>query len=401
MNKLESIFEKFISNSSIFLNHEALRHDFIPDELPHREEETLKFAEILAPSLRGLKCSNLFIYGKTGTGKTAVTHYVLRQLQKKSLKLNRKLHVCYVNCRTTGTEYRILSSMCSTIGVKIPFTGLATAEVLNRFKTYLNELNTSFIVVLDEIDVLVKNHGDDMLYVLTRINEELSQSKVSIIGISNDLYFKDMLDPRVISSLSEEEIVFKPYTAEQIKDILLQRVKLAFQPNSFPESILNFCAALAAAEHGDARRALDLVRVAGEIAERRGEKIVREEHVQEAQRKIEHDRVVEVLNSLPLHSKILLYSAYILSKDSNEATTGSLYDVYKVLCKKFDVEALTQRRVNSLLTELIMLGIVDGKIVNLGRYGRTKKIRINVSQEIFKKTLFTDERLKFLETSRK
>ncbi len=401
MNKLESIFEKFINKSSIFLNHEVLRHDFIPDELPHREEEILKFGEILAPSLRGLKCSNLFVYGKTGTGKTAVARYVLRQLQKKSLELNRKVTICYVNCRTIGTEYRILSSMCSAIGVKIPFTGLATAEVLKRFKTRINDLNVSFIVALDEVDVLVKNHGDDMLYALTRINEELSQSKVSVIGISNDLYFKDMLDPRVISSLSEEEIVFKPYTAEQIKDILLQRVRLAFQPNSFPESTLNFCAALAAAEHGDARRALDLVRVAGEIAERKGEKIVREEHVQEAQRKIEHDRVFEVLSSLPLHSKILLYSAYMLSKNNNEATTGSLYDVYRVLCERFNVEALTQRRVNSLLTELAMLGILDARIVNLGRYGRTKKIRVNVSEETFKKVFSTDERLKFLGLSGK
>ncbi|RLI03918.1 cell division control protein Cdc6, partial [Candidatus Bathyarchaeota archaeon] len=121
----------------------------------------------------------------------------------------------------------------------------------------------------------------------------------------------------------------------------------------------------------------------------------------EAQRKIEHDRVFEVLSSLPLHSKILLYSAYMLSKNNSEATTGSLYDVYRVLCERFNVEALTQRRVNSLLTELAMLGILDARIVNLGRYGRTKKIRVNVSEETFKKVFSTDERLKFLGLSGK
>ena len=392
VDKLESLFERLVKESSIFLNHEVLRHDFIPDELPHREDEMLRFGEVLAPSLKNLKCSNLFVYGKTGTGKTAVTRYVLDRLWKKSLTLSRRVYVCYINCRTVGTEYRTLSAMCSTIGVRIPFTGLATAEVLKRFKLSLENLGSPFIVALDEVDVLVRNYGDGMLYALTRINEDLKRSRLTVVGISNDLYFKDMLDPRVLSSLSEEEIVFKPYTAEQIRDILLQRVKLAFYPGSFPDSTLNLCAALAAAEHGDARRALDLVRVAGEIAERSGAKIVTEEHVREAQRKIEHDNVFEVLSSLPLHSKMLLYVLYIEGVNQ-EITTGRLYDFYKNLCKKIGVEVLTQRRVGGLLNELSMLGVINTQIANLGRYGRTKRIRINVPVKTLEKVFFEDPRL--------
>jgi cell division control protein 6 len=124
------------------------------------------------------------------------------------------------------------------------------------------------IAVLDEVDALVKQKGDTLLYELTRINEVLMHSKVALVGISNDLRFKEFLDPRVLSSLSEEEIVFTPYNAEELKDILQHRSNLAFNENVIDNGTLSLCAALAAAEHGDARRALDLLRVAGELAEK-------------------------------------------------------------------------------------------------------------------------------------
>ena len=219
---------------------------------------------------------NLFIC------QTAVTKHVLDRLVGKSSTASKKVRVCYVNCRKAGTEYRTLSSMCSVVGVKVPFTGLATAEVLSRFRRGLENTRSTFIAALDEIDVLVRGYGDGIMYKLTRINEELRSSRLTVIGISNDLYFKDLLDPRVRSSLSEEEMVFKPYTAEQIKDILSQRIRLAFRLGGLPDKALNLVTALAAAEHGDARRALDLLRVSGEIAERGNASAVREEHIREA-----------------------------------------------------------------------------------------------------------------------
>lgn len=394
MDKLENLFEKCMAGSSIFINHEILRHDYIPMEFPHREIEILKFGAILAPSLNEKKCSNLFIYGKPGTGKTAITRYVLDRISKKSIESNKRVKICYINCRVAGTEYRTISMMCSDVGVQVPFTGLATAEVLDRFKDGLDNLNSTFIVALDEIDMLVREYGDALLYKLTRINGELNSSQLIAVGISNDLYFKDMLDPRVHSSLSEEEIVFKPYTSEQIKDILLQRIKFAFIPNSLPDATLNFCAALAASEHGDARRALDLLRVAGEVAERNNVTVVSEGHVREAQCKIEHDRVAEVLNSLPLQSKIILYVLYIKEFESKHSvTTGDLYITYQKLCEKLAVNVLTQRRISGLLNELNMLGIIQTQIANLGRYGRTKKIQINVPQKTLKNVFLNDPRL--------
>ena len=391
MDRLECLFERLVSESAIFTNYDVLHHDFIPTYLPHRDDETLQIGAVLAPTLKNYKCSNLFIYGKTGTGKTAVTRCVLNRLMKKSLEIGKKAFMCYINCRTVGTEYRIITAMCSAIGIKVPFTGLATAEILKRFKDNLNSRSMPFIIVLDEIDLLVRNYGDGILYTLTRFNEEAKYAKLTIVGISNDLYFKDLLEPRVLSSLSEEEKIFKPYTTGQIKDILYQRSELAFKPGALPESTLNLCAALAATEHGDARRALDLLRVAGEIAERNGEPRVQEEHVRAAQQKTDHDRVYEALKSLPLQSKILLYLISTQRLD-NELSTGSLYNSYNILCNEFGIETLTHRRVSSLLSELTMLGIINTQIANLGRYGRTKKFKINVPHNTLKEA-FAEENL--------
>jgi cell division control protein 6 len=177
-----------------------MRHDYIPKKLPHRDEQINCLGGIVAPVLRGSPCSNAFIYGKTGTGKTAVTKYVLNMLSSKSQELGASVGVCYVNCRLAGTEYRVLSSLCEALDVKVPFTGLAVGEVFDRFKEGLDLQKKIFIVVLDEIDALIKVRGDTLLYELTRVNETLRHGRTSIIGISNDLRFKEFLDPRELSS---------------------------------------------------------------------------------------------------------------------------------------------------------------------------------------------------------
>jgi len=265
------------------------------------------------------------------------------------------------------------------LGVDVPFTGLATAEVLSRFRLTLENQKRFLVAALDEVDSLVMVHGDVFLYQLTRFNEGLRNGRLSIVGISNDLRFKERLDPRVLSSLSEEEVVFKPYTAPEIQDILGDRAKLAFVSGALEASALGLCAAEAAGEHGDARRALDLLRVAGEVAEREGDRAVSDVHVKKAQRKIEEDRVSTVLGSMPLHSRFVLWGAYLVSKTKTDsAVTGDLYEVYAELCKQSTVEPLTQRRVSSLINELDLLGLVNARLVNRGRYGRTKKVSLGV-----------------------
>ena len=388
---LDTVFEKFVKSTALFKDREVLRHDYLPEKLPHREEQIRLLGQTVAPVLRNARCSNIFIYGKTGTGKTAVAKYVLSHLETKAKEYGAPVRFCYVNCRMIGSEYRIFASLSQNIGLSIPFTGLSVGEVFDRFRNGLDSSRTIFIVVLDEVDALIKDRGDGILYELTRINETLHRSKVSIIGISNDLRLKELLDPRVFSSLSEEELVFRPYDASELHNILLERSKLSFHDHALSEAALNICSALAAAEHGDARRALDLLRVAGEVAERQGATVVTEDHVRKAEKHIEHNRVVDALQNLTMHSKLVLLSVYRLSKTS--ATTGNIYDVYSDICGDLGVGLLTQRRLGSLINELDAMGLLNAKVISMGRYGRTKKIRLEISRTLLKEVFSSDDRL--------
>jgi len=387
---LSDVFERFLSGPHIFMDREVLRPDYIPSHLPHRKDEIIHLGKILAPSLDGVRCSNILIYGKTGTGKTAVAKYTLERLARKGEEIDASIRSSYVNCRMAGTPYRVLANLCHSVDLEIPFTGLATGEVFDRLKNTINGRRLFLICVLDEIDALVKDCGDSLLYELTRINEGLEFGKLTIVGVSNDLKFKDLLDPRVLSSLSEEEVIFKPYTALELKDILEERAEAAFIKGRLTNGALNLCSALAASEHGDARRALDLLRVAGELAEREGASGVSEEHVRWAQEKIEKDRVVEVLTTLPLHSKIVMLGALLLKKGTREnCTTGDSFEVYKEVCSRLGVDHLTQRRVSGLINELDLVGLINARVVSFGRYGRTKRVNLGIPEqalvEVFKR----------------
>jgi cell division control protein 6 len=197
---------------------------------------------------------------------------------------------------------------------------------------------------------------------------------VTLIGISNSLTFKDKLDPRVRSSLSEEEAVFNPYTVEQLRQILYERSKLAFGEGAISDAAINLCAAMAGREHGDARKAIDLLRVAAELAEREGAAKVDEKHVRAGQDRIEKDAPFVALKNAPAHHKLVII-AVIKSKNG---ITGEVYDLYLSLCKHGEQKPLTQRRVTQIISELELLGLVSTDIVSQGRYGRSQKIKITI-----------------------
>ncbi len=392
-----NIFENILTSPKIFKNRDVLRHTYTPDDLPHRDEQIRMLASILAPALRGETPSNVLIYGKTGTGKTATVKFVGRQLEEMSRKLNVRCMVHYINCELIDTQYRVLASIANALGRTVPMTGWPTDQVYEEVKKAIDIREQTVIIVLDEIDKLVKK-GDEALYNLSRINSELERGRVSIIGISNDLKFKNYLDPRVISSLSEEEIIFPPYNAEQLKDILEQRAKLAFYDGVLDEEVIPYCAALAAQEHGDARKALDLLRVSGEIAEKENADRVTKDHVKKAVKKIESDHIAEAVRTLPTQSKILLFGMVLLTESGyRKFTTGEVYAVYKGLCRRVGVDALTQRRISDLISELDMLGIINSIVISKGRYGRTREIKLDVPVDDVKRVILEDCRLEALE----
>jgi len=278
--------------------------------------------------------------------------------------------------KVADTEYRLLVKLSKEFGKEIPPTGLPTDEVYKIFFNIIDDKEKLIIILLDEIDQLVKKAGDEILYTFTRINSELKKSQISVIGISNDLTFVDRLDPRIKSSLSEEEIVFPPYNALQLQDILKKRTEIAFKKNILEEGLIEKCAAYAAREHGDARRALELIRVAGEIAERKGLEKVEIKNLDEAEDKIERDRVMDIVITQPKQHQATLYSIISVYSNNNIISTGEVYEVYKSVCNKTGLRPLTQRRVSDIIGEFDMLGIINVKVISKGRYGRTREISL-------------------------
>ena len=391
---LNDLFQDLLEKKSIFVNKEVLRASYIPEALPHRKEQINDLASILVTVLRGETPSNIFIYGKTGTGKTATVKYVGKALKETGEKKHNPCTIIYLNCEIIDTHYRVLYNLTRHFKKDIPPTGWHTDQVYSQFLNALREHHGIVVIILDEVDKLVKK-GDSVLYSLTRINGELDRSKVSLIGISNDLKFTEYLDPRVKSSLGQEELIFPPYDANQLKDILTQRANLSFASDTIEPAVISLCAAFAAQEHGDARRALDLLRVSGELAERVGADRVTEEMVLDAHEKIEVDRVIEVLKSLPAQSKLLLYSILHLesTERSKQFTTGQVFSVYKRFCHRLDLTPLTKRRITDLISELDMLGIVNAVVVSYGRFGRTKEISLSIPIQGVEALLLTDTRL--------
>ncbi len=384
LDPLDRLLEAAESGTAIIRNREVLRSDYMPKMIRHRDEEQELVAQTLLPILKRARPSNLLVYGRPGTGKTLVVRRVLLKIQERAATGDFPIRLVYANSKNETTMYALLVSFGRQLGLnekRIPTTGLSISEVFKRLISEINKRSINAVFVIDEIDHLArltsKSHKD-ILYQMTRANELLDGGSLTLVGISNDLAFKDGLDPRVISSLGEEEIVFASYTTDQIRRILEERITDALiGPNTVEEAALHLCAAKAGSEHGDARRAIDTLRVAAEAAERAGASTISQDHVLTAAAKMEERKEVAALRSYPLHEKLLV----IAVMKSSGASTGEIYAAYRDLCRRTGQKNLTQRRATQMLSEIEMSGIASGRITHQGMHGRTKKFKLLVATE--------------------
>lgn len=400
---IDEFFTNYLNSPKIFKDREVLSSGYIPHDLPHRSEQIKAIAEVFVVTLKNSVPSNIFCYGKTGTGKTAVIKYVCEKLQQKCCEagIMENPKWIFINCNQVRSSYRILATICNSLDPdhEIPPTGLPRDIMVEKMLNLLDQKvgRSICFIVLDEIDCLKdKTSKDNILYLLSRINENLKLCRVNLIGISNVLNFKDDLDPRVRSSLCEEELVFPAYNATQLYDILHSRAELAFYPNVVDDSALRLCGAISAGENGDARRALALLRKAAEIVERRNLTIITDDRIYEAQEQLDHDKTVEYINQLPIQQKMILTAVFINQKFKKgmETNSGELYNTYIELNNHgFGNAKLTSRRVLDLVKELELAGIFRTRVQSFGKKGgRTTIISLAIDDSQIFKSLGTDPR---------
>ena len=381
----ENIFEKELLKESIFLDRNILSPHFTPKELPFREKQINEIGSILALLVHKKKPNNLFVYGKPGAGKTAVTTKVLNQLLEFSVSKNLDIVGSYVNCRTHNKKYRVMLKMAKDFYPEENFLGFSAAFIYEKVLDFARK-GKYLVVVLDEIDKI--KDVDDLVYSLSRGNDEIKSGSITIIGISNNLMFKDQLDPRTKSSLCEHEMVFPPYNATELKEILKQRAEKAFKQGVVEESAISLAAAIAAQESGDARTAVMLLLRAGEIADRKNSTKVTDEEVKKGKNKVEEEIILNMISTLPQQEQLVLLAIASLSlqnKGIKKITgvveegvlfSGEIYEEYARISRGYKEETVSARWYREYISELEMYGLILTTASGKGIRGQTRLIKL-------------------------
>ncbi len=377
------VMRRFERKQNVFVNKDALGESYKPERIEERDDEISEYMDALQPVVDGWEPNNVFLYGNTGVGKTAVTEFLLEMLLEDVSQYDDvDLSVISINCKTLNSSYQVAVELVNELrpgGAEISSTGYPQQTVFKKLFEELDDVGGTILIVLDEVDSI--GDRDELLYELPRArsNGKLDDAKVGLIGISNDFKFHDQLDPRVQDTLCERELHFPPYQAPELQNILESRADVAIAADSCEEGVLNLCAALAARDSGSARQALDLLRLAGEHAENNDDDRITLNHVDIARQKLEQERVVEGMRELTENGHFALLA--VVSKAAHDETPCRMRDLYQEylrLCNSAGIDPLAQRSVHNHLSDLRMLGILSAEENRTGSRGNYYSYALDV-----------------------
>ncbi len=369
----------FQRDQQVFADAQPLDDSYEPTDIQKRDDELTKYQRALQPIIDNRPTSNIFLYGKTGTGKTIATKHMLSHLKADATVYDDvQLTTVWVSCENLSSSYQVAVALVNELRVdqdkeKISTTGYSQQRVFDILYEELDELGGTVIIVLDEIDNI--GHSDDILYGLPRArsNGYVDTVRPVIIGISNDFQFRDNLSPKVKDTLAEKEILFPPYNATQLGAILQPRAERAFHDGVLTDDVVPLCAAFAAQDTGSARQAIRLLREAGELAQAASVESVTEEHVRIAQEELEKNQLYEGMEELTTQGHAVLCAlAYHQALQQVPIRSRGLYERYVKICDRLGTDSVSERRVRDHLSDMNMLGLINvyerNEGLSAGRY---------------------------------
>jgi len=392
----QNIFQQHLRQNTVFADRTIITPHYTPNNLPFRDKQIGEITRILASSLHGKKPDNLFIYGKVGTGKTVTVKHVLLQLQEFIASNNSQVDFVYVNCSEHNSKYKVLLKALGKFYPQSDFIGFSSAFVYEKLLAHAGK-GSQVIIALDEIDKV--RDLDELVYSLTRANDELQSGSIALIGISNNLFFKDRLGARTKSALLQHELVFPPYNAEELKQILEERTAGAFKPGAVEASAINLAAAMAAQESGDARTAVMLMLRAGETADQDSLQKVSDIEVMKAKRKVEEEVILNMVATLPKQHQLVLYAVSLLTdsgKGMQKVTglqeegvffSGDIYNEYKRISAGLKETIVSSRWFREYINELDTYGLLLTTASGKGVRGSTTLIKLGFDAKKLRRAL--------------
>jgi len=388
---IKSIIKKIEKQGSIFSDKTQLDSNLVPENIQGREIHVEYLVKLLLQYRQGYITPVISVYGRSGSGKSTVVRFVCDGLDEISYR--------FVDLRKSRTIFGAANLILGELGQPNLKSANGLGQAVQKIEEGIADVlkkdgKKLFVLVLDEYDTIFydkRNRPSDFVYKMLVLEENLKSQGflVCIITISNNVLYDYELDDRVRSRIGNTEVFFEPYRKEMVLDILRKRASLAFA-KKIDGSILEKCAGISSSEHGDARRAINLLRTAAELASGKG-KDVSLEHVNLAHDKLERDRTEVVLRYSSLHMKNLCTALARLSylTDQEWYATSRIYHQYQKICVKSisPSEPLGYRRVSELLTELENTGMIVSQSKSRGRYGYGRSYKLTVDPVTIGKTI--------------
>ena len=330
----------------------------------------LKFSPVITANGSG----KAVLSGPVGTGKTSVAKRFCRDLQTR-FEASRKIKYVHINCRNHSTPMQVLHRIVSVFDEGHPDRGLAMGELLSSIRKLAKRDSSHIIVILDEVDRLLRKSGNDVIYQLLRIDEDQSSSgTLSLIMISQEQVL-DILEGAVISRLGTSSLVkFKPYSVDQLYQIVEQRAKLTIKPTSYDDSILKLIAE-GAESYGDARRVIESLNNAVLKAESEGRTSIEIGDVQKASTQVNPSMSEDIVKNLSTHQKLVSLAICRRLKKESKMTSRDVQGLYAVVCEEYMVKAKGATTIWKMINDLEISGIISREVSNLeNTRGRTTYI---------------------------